>query len=81
MENLRKRVDVTLVRASEIDKLRRLLNRPICVDISILDLSKTLMYDFYYNRIKAEYGERCQLLILDTDGLLLEIETEDMATN
>ena len=105
MENLRKRVDVKLIRASEEDKLRRLiaspafamasifdddlaaiqvhksrlvLNRPVYVGMSILDISKHLMYDFYYNKLKAQYGESCQLLYTDTDSLLLEIQTEDV---
>ena len=105
MENLRKRVDVKLVRSHEEDKLRRLiaspavaranifdkdlaaiqvhksllvLNRLVYVGMSILDLSKHLMYDFYYNQLKVQYGESCQLLYTDTDSLLLEIETEDV---
>ena len=104
-ENLRKWVDVKLVRSHEEDKLRRLiaspafaranifdddleaihvhksnlvLNRPMYVGMSILDLSKHLMYDFYYNQLKTQYGEGCQLLYTDTDSLLLEIETEDV---
>jgi hypothetical protein len=108
MENLRKRVNVKLVRASEGDKLRRLIaspafaranifdddltaiqmhksrqvfNRPIYVGMSILDLSKKLMYDFYYNQLKGQYGERCQLLYTDTDSLLLDIQTEDVYTD
>ena len=36
------------------------------------------MYDFYYNQLKAQYGESCQLLYTDTGSLLLEIETEDV---
>ncbi|MEW8688824.1 MAG: hypothetical protein AB2556_23650, partial [Candidatus Thiodiazotropha sp.] len=36
------------------------------------------MYDFYYDRLQRQYGERCQLLYTDTDSLLLEIETEDV---
>ena len=43
-----------------------------------LDLSKHLMYDCYYNHLKAQYGESCQLLYMDTDSLLLEIETGDV---
>ena len=46
--------------------------------MSILDLSKHLMYDFFYKQLKAQYGESCQLLYTDTDNLLLEIETEDV---
>ena len=105
MENLRKRVDVRLVRSEDEDKLRKLiaspafaranifdcdlaaiqvhkthlfLNKPVYVGMSILDLSKTLMYDFYYNQLKARYGEQCNLLYTDTDSLLLEIQTEDV---
>ena len=105
MENLRKRVDVKLVRANEDDRLRRLiaspsyaranifddnlaaiqmhksrlvLNRPVYVGMCVLDLSKHLMYDFYYNQLQKQYGERCQLLYTDTDSLLLEIQTENV---
>ena len=44
--------------------------------MSVLDLSKHLMYDFYYNQLRAQYGDRCQLLY--TDSLLLEVQTEDV---
>ena len=59
-------------------KSRLVLNRPVYVGMSILDLSKSLMYDFYYNEMKTQYGDRCQLLYTDTDSLLLEIQTEDV---
>ena len=44
----------------------------------ILDLSKTLMYDFYYNHLKLRNGSRCDLLYTDTDSLLLEIKSGDV---
>ena len=105
MENLRKRINVHLVKeVNEIDKLKKLIakpsfnafkkfnenlvvvhmyketlkvNRPIYVGMSILDLSKHLMYDFYYNHLKRQYS-CCNLFYTDTDSFILQVETDDV---
>ena len=54
------------------------LNRPVFVGMSILDISKTVMYDFLYNFIKPKYGDKAQLAFTDTDSFCFEIQTEDI---
>ena len=55
-------------------KSKLLLNKPVYVEMTILDNSKILMYDYYYV-LKKEYSSKCKLLYTDTDSLLLESET------
>ena len=59
-------------------KEKLILNRPIYVGMSILELSKLLMYDFHYNYILKKYDKKnvC-LMFTDTDSLLYEMKTED----
>ena len=54
------------------------MNRPVYTGMCVLELSKTLMYDFYYIHLEPKYGSNCQLPYTDTDSLLLEINTEDV---
>ena len=54
------------------------LNRPAYAGMCILNLSKTLMYDFHYNYIKQKYDNKAKLLFTDTDSLTYEIQTDDV---
>ena len=52
-------------------------NKPVCLGMRILDLSKSLMYDFHYNYIKTKYEDNAKLLFTDTDSLAYEIKIKD----
>ena len=53
------------------------MNKPIYLRKAILDISKTLMYEFWYDYIKLKYGDKARLCYTDTDSLIIYVETED----
>ena len=59
-------------------KTKLVLNKPVYTGMTILENSKILMYDFFYNQMKARYGHKCGLVYTDTDSLILDIQTEDV---
>ena len=59
-------------------KTKLVLNKPVYTGMTILENSKILMYEFFYNHLKARYGQKCELIYTDTDNLILDIETEDV---
>ena len=63
--------------AIHMKKTSLTMNKPVYLGMCILDLSKTLMYEFHYNYIKKKYGDKAKLLFTDTDSLMYEIQTED----
>ena len=61
----------------EMRKTRIYMDKPILVGQAILDKSKELMYKFFYDYLKPKYGQKLQLLYMDTDSFILSIETDD----
>ena len=53
------------------------MNKPIYLGMPILGISKTLMYEFWYDYIKPNYGDRANLCYTDTDSFVIYIKTED----
>ena len=61
----------------ETKKIKVKINKPVYLGMSILDISKTLMYQFWYDYIKPKYKDKARLCYMDTDSFVIHIETED----
>ena len=53
------------------------MNKPVYLGKAILDLSKTIMYEFHYDYMIPKYDDRFKLCYMDTDSLIYSIKTED----
>ena len=61
----------------EMKKVEVKMNKPIYLGQAILDISKTLMYEFWYDYIKPKHNEKAKLCYMDNDSFIIHIETED----
>ena len=61
----------------EIKKVAVKMNKPVYLAQAILDISKTLMYKFWYDYIKRKYVDNARLCYTDTDSFIINIKTED----
>ena len=64
--------------AVEMRKTQVLMNKPVYLGLLILDLSKTVMYEFWYDYVKPKYGENATLCCMDTDSFGVYIKTDDI---
>ena len=60
-----------------MNKTKVKMNNPIYLGMSVLDISKMLMYKFWYDYFKPKYGDRAKLCYTDTDSIIIHIITED----
>ena len=54
------------------------INKPLYLGMSILDISKTLMYELWYDYVKPKYNDKAKLYYMDTDSFVNNIFTEDV---
>ena len=58
------------------EKTQILMNKPIYLGLSILDLSKTSMYEFWHDYLKARFGENVKLCYMDTNSFIIHVKTK-----
>ena len=63
--------------AIEMKKIKVKMNKPIYLGMSVLDISKTLMYKFWYDYSNPRYGDKAKPCYTDTDSFIINIITED----
>ena len=61
----------------EMRKVKVKMNKPIYLGLSILDISKIAMYEFWYDYVKSKYEDKARLCYMDTDGFVVNIKTKD----
>ncbi|XP_050506238.1 uncharacterized protein LOC126884351 [Diabrotica virgifera virgifera] len=71
--------------AIHLNETKIIYDKPLYIGFSILDISKTFIYDFFYGYIKNNYCDNANLFYTDTDSLILEVQTpnfyDDMNKN
>ena len=63
--------------ALEMKKTKVKMNKPMYLELSILEISKILMYEFWYDYMKPKYGDNVKLCYIGTDSFIMHIKTED----
>ena len=64
--------------AIEMKKTKVKMNKSVYLGLSILEISKTLMDEFWYDYLKPKYGDNVKLCYMDTDSFIMHIKTEDI---
>ena len=64
--------------AIKMRKTLILMNKPVHLGLSILDLSKTVTYEFWYDYVKPKYGENAKLCYMDTARFIVHVKTGDI---
>ena len=61
----------------EMKRTKVKMNKPIYLGLSISEISKILMYEFWYDYMKPKYNDNVRLCYMDTDSFVMHIKTND----
>ena len=61
----------------EMRKVKVKMNKTIYLGLSILDISKITMYEFWYDYVKSKYEDKARICYMDTDSFVVNIKTKD----
>ena len=61
----------------EMKKVEVKMDKPVYLGQAILDIRKSLMYEFWYHYIKPKYRDNARLCYMDTDSFIINIKTEN----
>ena len=61
----------------EMKKTKVKMNKPIYLGLSILEINKMLMYEFWYDYMKPKYNDNVKLCFMDIDCFIMNIKTDD----
>ena len=64
--------------ATELKKIKLEINKPVYLGLLILEISKILMYQFWYDFIKLKYQDNAKLCYMDTNSFIINVKTEDV---
>ena len=65
----------------DIKKCQILMNKSVYLGLSILDLSKTVIYEFWYDYVKPKYSENATICYMDTDSFVVYVKTDNFCKN
>ena len=63
----------------EMRKIQILMNKPLYLGLSVWELSKIVVYEFWYGHVQPKYGEKAKLCYMDTDSFIVYIKTDDIS--
>ena len=71
--------------ATRMRRIQILINKPVYLGLSILDLKETVIYEFWYDYVKPKHGKNAKLFYMVTDSTIVHVNADyiykDIAEN